>query len=303
LITNGTVGFKENWEELVESWLPYINDFQVSIDGVDSDIHDAIRGNGAFHRAVSFIDFINKKKDEFLLQNKQHNFIVGISFTPTVQNILSLKHIYKFAFENKADYLHLNRAKKPASNNYEDEEVFLSKEFAMQVYNEYDKMKDEYQMLLNDMRGIDVKITQIDTSFDPSNDLVLRLKRKRCGAGFLTLAINPNGDVYPCSALINRKELLVGNVYTESLTDIHTKAKMMMNSCFSVEKNDKCKQCTYKYFCGGGCRATATSFELEDNNCEVIQGRYKNYWSAISLPLLRSGVDYTKELRRVVKNG
>lgn len=302
LVTNASVGFHKEWKKIVRMWIPYVNDFQVSLDGVDAEVHDAIRGEGSFEQAMEFIKFIHEQKQLLEREKKAHQCVVGLSFTPTLENINSIKKLYKFAFENKVDYIHLNRAKKPATDNYINEQKFLSAEFSEKVYEEYDKMKEEYQAILNDMRGIDIKMTEIDTTFDPSNDLVIHLKRRRCGAGYLTMAINPNGDVFPCAALINRKELLVGNIFDESLTEIHNKAKKLMNEKFSVEKNEKCRKCSYKYFCGGGCRATAEEFDKEDRNCDVIKKRYMKYWESISLPLLKFGEEYCKEIRRLTKH-
>ncbi len=78
---------------------------------------------------------------------------------------------------------------------------------------------------------------------------------ERCGACDSIIAVNANGDVYPCQALID-KDMLITNIkkhnwmqefYNSNIT------KKFLN--WNIDKTDACKDCELKYLCGGGCRA------------------------------------------------
>ena len=75
-----------------------------------------------------------------------------------------------------------------------------------------------------------------------------------CGAGRGIIALNANGDIYPCQALI-KSEFRMGNVFTddwksEMYQEIVHK-KLNVDAIGTVE----CSACVYKYICCGGCKA------------------------------------------------
>lgn len=70
-----------------------------------------------------------------------------------------------------------------------------------------------------------------------------------------------------------------------------------MIELFSVEKNDKCKECLFRYFCGGGCRATAKDLKECDYLCDIFQKRFIDFWKRISLPVIRTYANKIYETR------
>lgn len=77
----------------------------------------------------------------------------------------------------------------------------------------------------------------------------------RCGAGTTIIAIDWNGDIYPCQSLI-KKDLKMGSILDSEWhkqLETSTVRHDILNS--TVQKIEGCKNCDYKYICGGGCRA------------------------------------------------
>jgi radical SAM protein with 4Fe4S-binding SPASM domain len=68
----------------------------------------------------------------------------------------------------------------------------------------------------------------------------------------MNLYISPNGDCYPCYALMDVRHYL-GNAITESLDSILDRNNNYHR--VTVDSNCKCRTCTLRYLCGGFCRA------------------------------------------------
>ncbi|WBW96324.1 radical SAM/SPASM domain-containing protein [Oceanirhabdus sp. W0125-5] len=78
-----------------------------------------------------------------------------------------------------------------------------------------------------------------------------------CGACFNELAVDANGDLYPCQALI-KDDLKIGNILSPDWLEALKTSKVTCDFIDrDVHKIEKCKDCDYKYICGGGCRAIA----------------------------------------------
>ncbi len=74
-----------------------------------------------------------------------------------------------------------------------------------------------------------------------------------CGAGVEYLAIDPDGNIYPCHQFVGDENFKMGNINSEFNGD-KTKNEFLSNSLFD---KDDCKNCWARYFCGGGCHANA----------------------------------------------
>ncbi|MDR2045324.1 MAG: radical SAM protein [Clostridium sp.] len=78
-----------------------------------------------------------------------------------------------------------------------------------------------------------------------------------CGACYRIVAIDSNADIYPCQCLIKANlkltNILKKDWFTELQNSLITKEFMQLN----VLRYAKCRDCSLKYICGGGCRAIA----------------------------------------------
>lgn len=80
--------------------------------------------------------------------------------------------------------------------------------------------------------------------------------KKSCGAGRSIISIDSEGYVYPCH-MLHDSALRMGNLFTEDINRIMEKSPVAMLSKTSVEHINDCKDCSYRYLCGGGCRGRA----------------------------------------------
>jgi uncharacterized protein len=73
-----------------------------------------------------------------------------------------------------------------------------------------------------------------------------------CGAPYgNTPVVDVNGDVYPCIYLVGIKRFYLGNVLSDSYPDNSVLDWMM--DFLHVDNIDECRDCAWRYLCGGGC--------------------------------------------------
>lgn len=76
-----------------------------------------------------------------------------------------------------------------------------------------------------------------------------------CSAGKAIIAVSPNGDLYPCQNLVY-KEFRMGNMFDPDwLRSAQGSVAADRIKRSSVNDKEKCRDCAYKYLCGGGCPA------------------------------------------------
>jgi radical SAM protein with 4Fe4S-binding SPASM domain len=97
-----------------------------------------------------------------------------------------------------------------------------------------------------------------------------------CHAGYSSLCVDSNGDLYPCPALNGDGQLKLGNV-VDGLRSVWMGSDAKMQD-ISVIDLEGCRACEFRYFCGGGCRCQAycssdkKDLKGKDPYCSVIKG-------------------------------
>lgn len=105
-----------------------------------------------------------------------------------------------------------------------------------------------------------------------------------CGIG-QNLYIEPRGDVYPCYAWCHAHTFL-GNAFDAGLEDIIGTAKFKELAACTVDTVKKCRDCEYRYLCGGACRAWGNQNNPDINappvDCSHLQKRAEDMLRAAS---------------------
>lgn len=108
-----------------------------------------------------------------------------------------------------------------------------------------------------------------------------------CGGCYKEIAINSNGDVYPCQNFIKDNFLITNILRDNWLKELEESqiTKHFMNT--DVRQKKKCNKCVLKFICGGGCKAITynvykNSNEYPDFLCDYF---YNN------------GIDFLQSIR------
>ncbi len=73
-----------------------------------------------------------------------------------------------------------------------------------------------------------------------------------CGAPYgNTPVVDVNGDVYPCIYLVGIRRFFIGNITDDAYPDTRLLDGMMES--LTVDNNEECRPCAWRYLCGGGC--------------------------------------------------
>jgi radical SAM protein with 4Fe4S-binding SPASM domain len=107
--------------------------------------------------------------------------------------------------------------------------------------------------------------------------------KKSCGAGKSMISISASGNVYPCH-MLHQEELCMGNILEENLISLVNSEKNYLKN-WTVEDKIQCKDCQYRYLCGGGCHARAYfengDFCGKDSTCVVTKYGLHRYFKYI----------------------
>jgi uncharacterized protein len=95
-----------------------------------------------------------------------------------------------------------------------------------------------------------------------------------CGAGSEYLAVTPSGKLYPCHQFVGDEKFQVGDVFNGAKQSHNTKN---FAECHVFNKPE-CAKCWAKFYCSGGCMATAHyangSISKPDKiSCELMRKR------------------------------
>jgi len=110
-----------------------------------------------------------------------------------------------------------------------------------------------------------------------------------CGSGFRFLTVTPDGKLYLCHRLVSKDVLEIGTLQD----GINIPINLESWGKLSVDEKEFCRKCWARYFCGGGCAASALEKhddfnKPEEISCEVMKIIIENaigvYFSIKTLP-------------------
>lgn len=229
LATNGTLIDEAIAQDLAAMGV-YV---QISLDGPSPAVHDCVRGDGAFKRAMQGLDLLCQQ---------------GISDRVTLCQVVMKPNAklapatVRLAEEKSVGLLRFIPLQKAGRADPGWVELHATTDELLQLYTYL------YRQLAQ--RPVQVKIS------GGLSGLVLRPPEGRswCPIG-RSAAIDAVGNVYPCTALMV-PAFLLGNVQEQSLKEIIASEKMQnLVATIAARKEEiaRCRECPWRHFCQGGC--------------------------------------------------
>jgi radical SAM protein with 4Fe4S-binding SPASM domain len=208
---------------------------QVSLDGASADLHDRVRGPGAFDRTLSGIRGLVSRQAHTILSLVCHR-----------ENLHCLEPFYALARElgvNEARFIPLKRlggACKAGLEPVDPKDLVVA---AASLFREH----PEFRALL----GRDA-LSILATTCAHS------IRQPSCGTGLRTFLLDANGDLYPCLnthvpglrvANIRDPGFDFGQIWNESALLNRVRQETSLEN-----PRNKCYNCIVKYWCLGYCR-------------------------------------------------
>ncbi|MBS3139819.1 radical SAM protein [Candidatus Woesearchaeota archaeon] len=257
LTTNGWFLSEDFVKEMAKT---EIKQCQISVDSFNEDIHDRLRGKGSLNRAIKAIKLLQK-----------YQIHVGIDCVVSKNNIKDVLNLINRCEEMKIEYVTLIKLKK---GDLDDEKF----QILVPTYDDYGKIIDSLCFRKNEMPNVTIDCASISNlQFTLRDNELQSIPTAGCPIGYNLICIAPNGDIYPCAALMDKKFKL-GNILVDNFSELWKDHQLLRN--FRDIKNQvegKCKACKRLDFCRGGCRGIAhtlnhKSLYTSDNSCNYIGG-------------------------------
>ena len=233
-ITNGY--YIDEFADLIGRY-PFA-EFKITIDGT-RDLHDSRRSPADTHKSF---DRIITNVRMLLEQGKKVTLRTNIN-RENIGDILKLMQVYKeLGFSEDANLNYYFKStiscfEKP-ENGVSDREIMEALGNTMENY----RLNSTYFRIYRQLRGL------ID------QDLYTYFKPVYCGASSGNYMFDSNGNVFSCWDMVTEPCSVVGQASRWGVT-LNEQWKVWQNRTF--EAVEKCKNCRYKMFCGGGCAAQA----------------------------------------------
>lgn len=236
MLTNATLINSQNVDWLCE----FVNGFNISMEGSTPEIHDAIRGEGAFKKTLAAVDLLVER-----------NAAISIRMTyfgqgeDEVKNLMNLIHAHGVKNFNFRYVVPVGNATGSISDP-----------------RQHDRLT---RLIWDWSREMDMTVGYSD----PFPELFVNPERKReieenehlftgeavtgCSVAFSLLYINPNGIVQFCPYF----PVVVDDIKTTPVEEIwyHNEKFNLFRQSRSFLRG-ACGTCKYKYACGG-CRGAA----------------------------------------------
>lgn len=239
-ITNGTLPY-----ERYAGALPYIDVFNISVDGFDENTH-YLRDRKVFGKIVGLLEKLPKGTN------------INLIATLHKKNAPYMEKYAELAKKYNVNY--------SFSIFTVEENNILFEDF---VLNDRDLIQ-----INENLKAIDLEAFIEDTPIGSCN-LNCRYK---CEAGNKMLSIDARGNVYPCH-MLHYDELKIGDATKDGIKELLLSDKNEFKK-LTVDKFNDCKGCEYKYLCGGGCRGRSYlktgSFYNKDSYCALNYNFYKD---------------------------
>mgnify|MGYP000019278703 CR=1 FL=1 len=221
-------------------------DIQISIDGVDAETNDALRGEGSYDAARRAMDNL-----------RDANFgPFKISVVMTRHNISQLDAYEALAKEYGAE-LRLTRLRPSGRGVDVWDDLHPTREQNRELYQ---WLLDRPNVLTGD------SFFHLSALGEPLDGLNL------CGAGRVVCLIDPVGNVYACPFVIH-DQFLAGNVKEKGFNEVWTNSDLF-TSLREPGNPGACTACGSYDACRGGCMAAKffTGLELTDPDPECVFG-------------------------------
>ena len=226
ILTNG-VFLPEDLKNAILDTKPAV---QISIDGVNEDKHDFVRGKGNYQKAISSIKWLVENGIEVFVHYVISKYTIPIT-----------KEFVDYMNSLGVKQLTFSRVVPMGSS---DQSIMLSKK---ELYETYSELKNYKEKLFGEQMTINTARPLWACFGEPG----------RCPVGIQTITILPDGTVLPC----RRLPIEIGNIKRESLFSIWYNSEVLWN-LRRRDKIQKCGTCKYLDDCGGArCIAYAVSHD------------------------------------------
>jgi radical SAM protein with 4Fe4S-binding SPASM domain len=247
IVTNGIIFNERLYRFIKENSIS----LQISIDSNIESVNARTRGKGNLKKVLKNISILQKMKIDYS--------VMGVL---TSDNINMAKNFYNFFYKQniKCGFFVVKKV---------DDHLRVDNTKLNDLYNHILKIHKNANQVFDCVKSSD------QMQFNKTGYPIAH-----CGAGIVSISIDPNGKVFPC-VKTNRNKREICNI----IKDYNHFKKFNKNKQFVIDNEfvnniKKCKGCKIKYFCGGGCREDEEYIIKKNTNysqCNLQKFNFKYY--------------------------
>ena len=249
----------------------------LSIDGrreVNDRVRKRLDGSGCYDRIMDKFKLLVEKR-----QGKEY-YVRGTFTKYNLDFSDDVLHLYEQGF----DQISVEPVVSENTVPYAITERDLPK-----VFSEYERLAGE--IIENNKAGKHFNFFHFMLDLDQGPCAIKRLRG--CGCGNEYVAINPDGDIYPCHQFVGIEEWKMGNLMLDSFD----KDKQRYFAETHIYTKRECRNCWAKFYCSGGCNAnnyiyTGDVHTAHKFSCEIEKKRLE---CAIMLKAVQADLTSTQE--------
>lgn len=232
ILTNGILIDKYNIDALSKSNVT----LTISLDGHSAEIHDMLRGKGAFDKTIRNI------KD--LIAN---NANVVLAYTINSYNFTYLHKAIELALSLNIKEIIFGFTLKEGRTN-ENQDLLILDSQRKWIRQNFAHIEKQYNQK--------IAISLIDI-LSMTREYESKEKTIYCSAGTTRAGISADGKLYPCVYAFGQEELVIGDLTTENLKELweNNDKWRPFRQGFNLDKIASCASCSLKLKCSlAGCR-------------------------------------------------
>lgn len=230
---------------LTESFLEKVRQvdfklFQISLDGPEA-IHETIRGKGNYQGAIRAVEMASR-----YVPNVAVGTVLSRMNVDFIAETLEIAHKAGASIFALMLLIPSGRATKDMNAD-----ALIIKDSLERFFNTYRQLKNKIRLAYN---------STIPPALYPTDmmDTGLHMKCALCSFPY-TIGIEANGDLAPCDGFFGLRDFEAGNIRQSSIKEFWEKHHVFekIRDVESEQLKGVCNLCSFKNFCGGGCRAAA----------------------------------------------
>lgn len=227
------------------------DEFKITIDGT-ADMHDRRRAPSNTHKSF---DKIISNVGMLLNHNKKVTLRTNV-------NRENIDHIHKLIKQ----YHELGLSENPNLNYYFKSTIscFEKPENAVSDLDIMECIGNKIENYIFNSTYFRI-YNQIQALIQKNKNLYF--KPTYCGASNGNYMFDPNGNIFSCWDIVTEPQSMIGKINNEEVI-FNPQFQVWQNRV--IDKIEKCRECSYKMFCGGGCAAQALVVKgnLNDSFCD-----------------------------------
>ncbi|MCK9221163.1 MAG: thioether cross-link-forming SCIFF peptide maturase [Limnochordia bacterium] len=211
----------------------------LSLDG-RKEVNDRMRVSGkgsVYERVVPFFQQLAKALGD------ERYYLRGTYTVHNLDFLEDVKHLLDLGFTNIS--------LEPVVLDKEHPDAITMSHLG-RVQSEYNRLTDHY--IQHSLQGKGYRFFHFELDLQGGSCLAKRVSG--CSAGCEYLAVDPNGDIYPCHQFVGKDDFAMGNI-KDGVT------KPDIGEAFAAHNiltKPICQQCWARFYCGGGCHANAWNY-------------------------------------------